>query len=1188
MYAILDARGLVLQHLHSGRDPDAARDSLTGRPVNSAGHALANLTTDVLLPLLRDTCRLKQIIAVWDGGNFFREQLSGGTYKALRKAREASPELHDAVNNATALAQDLFKRLGITQVTVPTVEADDVIAWMVERLPCSLLIYTVDRDLLALSTPKDVEGRVVAVNVRRDWPEAFRDKDVVVPYRWITLYKSLVGDTADNYGGVTGFGPKAWTKLVETYGEDGLARLEQAISGESMATLRTWVEDAPGQHPLLEKLHAQFSEWSLGYKLARLHPELIGSKQTRGDKPKFLLPKWTVRVPDPAKVYALLSASGNAHLYQDLEPYLPKQILITAEGTDVDAVLADAKQLISESPFIALDWETWAPEHEPFRQAAKGREYVDMLSSRLTGVGLTMGRNQEYTFYLSVGHADTANLQPNLIPQILELIPDHIPKVAHNAYFELSVYKAQFGNTLTNCHDTKIMASHVEEAESAGLKDLSLRILGYNQIKYRDVIAKGKTMADYSAEHVFAYGADDPLVTAHLYEFLKLQLLLEGTWEFVRDNEFPAVYPLVDAYLRGVELDWTELSRVQREDQEVYETNMARLRELLREHVTSEQIVKGTENLMSFEREIIDAQHAAGQLSDEQKALLIAKLYDTLEERVTYRDRVGVPRELDIKLTPRTLGEAALNLGLPDWPRNEKGERKAMSRRSYNEWLGELLLAKTPETRKFVDLILDNQDSLPYVTGKATPLPPEGRRLLRWLQQHQLARLPEEQRMVWTGTELSLSSPKQMQALLYGMLAIKPRLRAFDPTDLRVELNLDGAVQANEAAIRTAMAWDAPEGTWEREALECLLAAKKADTRRKNFYVTYPLWRHPVDGRVHAQINSVGTETRRMSGSAPNLMQLPKKGDGVKFRCCFLPHKGHDVIISIDFAGEELRVAAGLSRDPAMLGCYIDAAILRELSPEVLQALGPELVAQFETAELRDLHSQTAAEIAKMSYEEFQEKLHTDGPDQSRLKGIRGVAKTVNFGSQYGIGPTKLSRQLICDLETAKQYLEAKKKAYKRFEEWREERITELHRQGYLRTLYGTYRHVFNKLLTADEGMRGYLERAALNFLIQGLCADYLKVVLRTIHETRILERYGVDLIAPIHDELVFSCAAAHAPGFICEVHELMIQGIPGLPCPIWAEPSLGPNFGHQVEIGPWPTPDLVRQALDKALSQSP
>lgn len=1173
-YVLLDARGLVMHQLHSGTDHEAVRDSLTRRPINTPNHALANLITDVILPLLKDF-RVKQIVAVWDGGNHYREQLSGGTYKAKRKARETSPELKEAVDLSINAARELFRRLGITQVRVPTVEADDVIAWMTERLPTNIVILTVDRDLLQLAAPR--ADKHVAVKIKRDWPESFVDKDVSVPFRWVALYKSLVGDTSDEYPGVKGFGPKAWIQLVATYGYDNLAELEQAIESGDYTTLRQVVQAEPGEHPMLEKLLGALSEWHISWQLAKLHPELVNSKHE--PERKFLRPQWSVRVPNGEKLYALLLTMGCTDLWQDLAPFMPTQTLITADGTTEEELLADAKFLIDQSPFVAIDWETWAPTHEPFTQASKGREYVDMLSSRLTGVGLTLGRNLEHTFYLSVGHKDTPNLPPNLIPKIMALIPEDKPKVIQNMYFEASVYKAQFGLDLTGAHDTKVMASHVDEHQSNGLKDLSLRLLGYKQTNYREVIEKGKTMADYSAEHVFKYGADDPLVTAHLYEFLKLQLMLEGSWEFVRDNEFPAIYPLVDAYLDGMEVDFAALEAIRIEDEKLYQDGMYRLRQLLRENNTPETITQGTENLFAFEREVLDATLAENQITQVEYAEAVAKLRLGLEARVTYRDWTCVDKPLDVKLTPSWLRKAAEALGLSTLP----PEVKSLTKAAWASWFEAVMAveASDPLADRFLECLRDCQDT--YKDANA----PEVRALCRHMEVIFRMRWPDKKTKEWVGTELSLSSPKQMQALLYGMIGLPARLRAFDPSERRAELKLDGAVQANEDAIKTAMAWDAPEGTWQREALECLLQAKKADTRRKTFYETYPLWAHPRTGKVHAQINSVGTETRRMSGSAPNLMQMPKRGDGVKFRKCIIPHKGHDLIISIDFAGEELRVGAGLSQDPNMLGCYIDSKILSGLPKSTINLLRSEVLERLATSELMDLHSATGAQIAGLPYEVFEANRHSDNKELSGpAKLCRNIAKTVNFGSQYGIGPAKLSRQLICSLDEAKDYLSAKKAAFPEFEAWRSNVIAELHRVGHLRTLYGSYRHVYDDLFTSDEGLLGYYERAAVNFLIQGICADYLKVVLRSIKTENILPRHGAKLIAPIHDELVFSCSSAKAAAFICEVHTVMVQGIPGLPCPIWAEPSLGPNFAEQIEIGPWPTPELVESAIDKALDR--
>lgn len=110
------------------------------------------------------------------------------------------------------------------------------------------------------------------------------------------------------------------------------------------------------------------------------------------------------------------------------------------------------------------------------------------------------------------------------------------------------------------------------------------------------------------------------------------------------------------------------------------------------------------------------------------------------------------------------------------------------------------------------------------------------------------------------------------------------------------------------------------------------------------------------------------------------------------------------------------------------------------------------------------------------------------------------------------------------------------------------------------------------------------MERAALNFLIQGLCADYLKKVLAELWNRQTFQRHGAKFLAPIHDEIVFTCHSSRAPELILEIHSVMTQGIRGLPCPLWAEPSVGPSFGVQKEIGPHPTKELIAAAISKAL----
>ena len=65
------------------------------------------------------------------------------------------------------------------------------------------------------------------------------------------------------------------------------------------------------------------------------------------------------------------------------------------------------------------------------------------------------------------------------------------------------------------------------------------------------------------------------------------------------------------------------------------------------------------------------------------------------------------------------------------------------------------------------------------------------------------------------------------------------------------------------------------------------------------------------DGRVRPTVYTLGARTGRMSCVRPNCQNVPRSG-GV--RGCIIADSGH-LLISADFAGIELRVAAALSGD---------------------------------------------------------------------------------------------------------------------------------------------------------------------------------------------------------------------------------------------------------------------------------
>jgi DNA polymerase I-like protein with 3'-5' exonuclease and polymerase domains/5'-3' exonuclease len=1173
LWVVLDLRGLVLQCYHSGTDHDAAK-TVDGTALKTPGHTLTNLTERYLLPLL-DLAPLNRIIAVNDAGNEYRKAILP-TYKATRSQPE--PEVRQSLEASTKAVRELLHSLGIAQVSVAGTEADDVIAYLVGKLPGRKLLYTVDGDMVALAdelTTVFLKGQPAAV---------FGKGDLEVLPKHLTLFKSLVGDTSDNYKGVPGFGPSAWVKLQEEYGDDGLEELAEIAETQNFHKLLQILEAEPGQHKLLQKIQNGISEWRVSYEVAKLHPELVDGRWGQ----EFRRLRWEKRVPSRERLQALAEATHSSYLLNDFQAFLPQQLLIQAGDWD-DSVLEEAKTLFAQSRFIALDWETWAPASTSFDKASTG-EYVDMFGSKIAGMGITCGANLEYTFYFQFDHADKANnIDKDHLVELLKLIPEGMPIIAHNCYFELSVLKHELDYLLPNCHDTKVMASHVDETESAGLKDLSKRWLNYNQIHYRDVIEKGKTMRDYTGQHVFKYGADDPLVTAHLYDLLQTIMYLENTWEFVRENEFPAIYQLVDSYLAGVSLDWNEVDRQHQEDAKTFSDNLQQIREVIKANQGPEEVKAGAllwcaelqqdydgdTRLMAAQLRQLEREPQPAVRLKETNTVLWGQLASGLADDSSYAEIIEVFEEVRLRGRIGLLTKAEKAVRYEDYSETLKDPNFTWIPKAINALAASYRLP-SGLTKSDMSAYLDKLDTLairPELVQFCADLREVAEAEKNRSKLASYGRLQEryktiaEGSLTKSGTELNLNSPLQMQALLYGTLQLPIRLRGFEVSESRALRNLPASPQTDKDVIAAAMAYgDAPEGSWRRQVLELLMEAKKADTRIKLFYAKFPLWRHPLDDMIHPQFNSVGTETRRPSGSSPNLLQLSKKGEGAKVRRCFIPNEklGHDLIVSLDWSAFELRLVASISGDVNMKSCYLGN-------------------------DLKDVHSMVAASIAGVTYDEFMAV--RKGPDKEAAKAfddIRKTAKNVIFGSNYSIGPSKLARLLLCSVEDAKNYLEAKKAVYYGIESWKLEVKKELNNKGYVTTQFGTRKHVFNRLNNSDDGFVSYLERSTVNHIIQATAADTLKRTISNLYKAKTMQRHGAVLIAGIYDELVMGCHHSQAVSLIQEVYAEMTKMVPGVDIPMLASPSVGKNFGDQIEVledeNQPLTDGLIQVAIAKAL----
>jgi len=274
------------------------------------------------------------------------------------------------------------------------------------------------------------------------------------------------------------------------------------------------------------------------------------------------------------------------------------------------------------------------------------------------------------------------------------------------------------------------------------------------------------------------------------------------------------------------------------------------------------------------------------------------------------------------------------------------------------------------------------------------------------------------------------------------------------------------------------------------------------------------------NNRIHTTYTQ-DTATGRLASRNPNLQNIPvKEGLGEKIRKAFIAPPGYQ-LLGADYSQIELRIIASLSGDEKMITAF---------------------------QEDKDIHAQTAAEIFKV-------KINEVTPQMRRL------AKTVNFGIIYGMGPHGLSQRLKISYEEAESYIDeyfAHHPGIKNYIDKIKERAQRL---GYVETLFGRKRYFPQLKLGRTRSQRAAF-RMAINAPIQGTAADLIKLAMIRIDQELPRVSQNSAMILQVHDELVFEVFLPDIEKVKRLVKEKMENVYP-LKVPIKVEIAVGNNWGE-------------------------
>ncbi|EDM36428.1 DNA polymerase I [Pedobacter sp. BAL39] len=314
------------------------------------------------------------------------------------------------------------------------------------------------------------------------------------------------------------------------------------------------------------------------------------------------------------------------------------------------------------------------------------------------------------------------------------------------------------------------------------------------------------------------------------------------------------------------------------------------------------------------------------------------------------------------------------------------------------------------------------------------------------------------------GVEFNLASPKQLGEVLFDRLQLDPKAKKTKT----------GQYQTGEDVLLALAS--------KSDIVQDILDFRQLQKLKSTYVDALPLLVNPKTGRVHTSYNQAVAATGRLSSNNPNLQNIPIRTErGREVRRAFIPRDENHVLLSADYSQIELRIIADISKEENML-----------------QAFNQGL----------DIHTATAAKVYGVAIEEV-------------TSTQRRNAKAVNFGIIYGQSAFGLSQSLGIPRKEAAEIIDQYFTQYPGIKKYMSDTMNFARENGFVETILGRRRYL-RDINSANQTVRGFAERNAINAPIQGSAADMIKVAMINIHKDMNARGMKSKMTMQVHDELVF------------------------------------------------------------------
>ena len=486
----------------------------------------------------------------FDHGKTFRDE----AFPSYKAQREETPE---DIRASVPIIKQIIKAMHIPVLQVDGFEADDVIGTLATKAgKAGITTY--------MLTPDKDYGQLVSDNVFMFRPRHGGGYETMGPSEVCEKYDlsstsqvidllALMGDSADNFPGCPGVGPKTAAKLIAEFGSiDNMLANSSKIKGKLREKVESAVDDIRMSKFLatirtdvpidlnLDELKVEEPDFT---QLAEIFTEL---------EFKSLLDKFIKKPQQQPKV---------ANMQLDLFAENPTNDAVNAEFSSFESLKTtpheyklieteeDARKLFDffiTKQILCLDTETTS---------------INPIDAEL--VGLSFSVEEGKAFYVAIpAERKKAERIVNIFKPLYE--STKILKIGQNIKYDMEVLMNYGVRLAAPMFDTMLAHYVLQPEQKHNMDILAETLLNYQTIHIDELIGpKGKSqknMRDLSPADICDYAAEDADITLRLYNVLKPRLKEADVEDLFYNIEMPLIPVLAEMEMNGVLLDTNALA----------------------------------------------------------------------------------------------------------------------------------------------------------------------------------------------------------------------------------------------------------------------------------------------------------------------------------------------------------------------------------------------------------------------------------------------------------------------------------------------------------------------------------------------------------------------------------------------------------------------------------------------------